>query len=48
MIYTNYQQMERYLGVSDALDTAIRYLKTADLSQLQFGRNDVDLSLIHI
>ena len=48
MIYTNYQQMERYLGVSDALDTAIRYLKTADLSQLQFGRNDVDGDNVYI
>lgn len=42
MIYTNLAQLERYLGISDALDTAIRYLKTADLTQLTMGRNEVD------
>lgn len=42
MIYTNLAQMERYLGISDALDTAIRYLKTADLTKLAMGRNEVD------
>lgn len=42
MIYTNLEQMERYLGISDALDTAIRYLKSADLTTLVKGRNEVD------
>ena len=42
MIYTNLEQMERYLGISDALDTALRYLKQADLTTLVKGRNEVD------
>lgn len=41
MIYTNLNQLERYLGISETLDTAIRYLKNADLSQLHSGRNEV-------
>lgn len=48
MIYTNYEHLERYLGISPALDTAIRYLKTADLSQLAFGRNNVDGEEVYI
>ena len=42
MIYTNLEQLERYLGISEALDTAIRYLKKADLTTLVKGRNEVD------
>lgn len=42
MIYTNRKEMERYLGLSAPLDTAIRYLKEADLSKLAKGRNEVD------
>ena len=42
MIYTNLAQMERYLGISEALDTAIQYLKQADLTTLVKGRNEVD------
>lgn len=42
MIYTNLEQMERYLGLSAPLDTAIHYLKEADLSKLVKGRNEVD------
>lgn len=42
MIYTNMARLERYLGVSDGLDTAIRYLKSADLTALVKGRNEVD------
>ena len=34
--------MERYLGMSDTLDTAIRYLVSADLTKLAMGRNEVD------
>ena len=32
----------RYLGISETLDTAIRYLVSTDLTQLHMGRNDVD------
>ena len=42
MIYTNLEQLERSLGISEALDTAIRYLKKADLTTLVKGRNEVD------
>lgn len=42
MIYTKRKFIERYLGQSDALDTAIRYLLSADLTQLHKGRNEVD------
>lgn len=42
MIYTKIKNIERYLGQSEALDTAIRYLLTADLRSLVKGRNEVD------
>ena len=42
MIYTKRKNLDRYLGQCDALDTAIRYLQTADLTQLHKGRNEVD------
>lgn len=42
MIYTKREMLHRYLGQSPALDTAIRYLQTADLRQLQKGRNEID------
>lgn len=48
MIYTNLEQMERYLGLSASLDTAIRYLKEADLSKLVKGRNEVDGETVFI
>ena len=35
-------ELERYLGLCPALDTAIRYLARADLSGLAPGRNEVD------
>lgn len=41
MIYTNLNQLERYLGISESLDTAIRYLKNANLEELHKGRNEV-------
>ena len=41
MIYTSLDRLERYLGVCASLDTAIRYLKEQDLSQLHKGRNEV-------
>ena len=34
MIYTKIKNIERYLGQSSSLDTAIRYLLSADLSKL--------------
>ena len=42
MIYTKRKNLERYLGLSDSLDTAIRYLLSADLRQLTKGRNEID------
>lgn len=42
MIYTKRKNLHRYLGHSDALDTAIRYLQTADLRTLVKGRNEID------
>lgn len=42
MIYTKIKNIERYLGQSASLDTAIRYLLSADLRTLVKGRNEVD------
>lgn len=42
MIYTTKDQMSRYRGICPALDTAIDFMLSADLSQLQPGRNEVD------
>ena len=42
MIYTSYERLQRYEGISPALDTALRYLSTADLNRLVPGRNEVD------
>ncbi|MBR3972434.1 MAG: YhcH/YjgK/YiaL family protein [Oscillospiraceae bacterium] len=42
MIYTKRKNLERYLGLSESLDTAIRHLMSADLTQLAKGRNEVD------
>ena len=42
MIYTKRSHLHRYLGMSPAMDTAIRYLQTADLSALTKGRNEID------
>ena len=48
MIYTKRKYLHRYLGLSANLDTAIRYLQTADLSQLQKGRNEIDGSQVFV
>ena len=42
MIYTTKENLYRYLGISRTLDTAIRYLLSADLAKLVKGRNEVD------
>ena len=42
MIYTKLNQMNRYKGILNSLDTAIDYLMSTDLSNLVMGRNDVD------
>ena len=42
MIYTKLKNIERYLGLSESLDTAIRYLLTADLTKLTKGRNEIN------
>lgn len=48
MIYGKRSQLERYLGLCPALDTAIRYLAQADLSGLAPGRNEVDGDNVYI
>lgn len=42
MIYTKRKNLERYLGLSESLDTAIRHVLSADLTQLTKGRNEID------
>ena len=42
MIYAKRKDIGRYLGMSESLDTAIRYLQSADLTQLTKGRNEID------
>ena len=42
MIYTKLKNIERYMGQSESLDTAIRYLLSADLTKLVKGRNPID------
>jgi len=42
MIYTKRKNLERYLGQSKSLDTAIRYLLSADMRELTKGRNEID------
>ena len=42
MIYAKRKNIGRYLGISDSLDTVIRHLQSADLSQLHKGRNEID------
>ena len=42
MIYTKRKNLHRYLGISQAMDTAIRHVLSADLTQLTKGRNEID------
>lgn len=42
MIYTKRKNLHRYLGLSEAMDTAIRYLQSTDLRCLTKGRNEID------
>ena len=42
MIYTKRNNLHRYLGISEAMDTAIQFLQTADLRTLVKGRNEID------
>ena len=42
MIYTKRKNLDRYLGISSEMDTAIRYLQSADLRALVKGRNEID------
>ena len=42
MIYTKKENLNRYLGLSTEMDTAIRYLQSADLRSLVKGRNEID------
>ena len=42
MIYTKRKNLHRYFGISEAMDTAIRHIQSADLTQLVKGRNEVD------
>ena len=42
MIYIKKENLHRCLGLSPEMDTAIRYLQTADLRTLAKGRNEID------
>ena len=42
MIYTKKKNLERYLGLSESMDTVIRYILTADLTKLHKGRNEIE------
>ena len=42
MIYTNLNNLERYLGMRKHLDTAIHYIKEHSLNDLKKGCNEVD------
>ena len=42
LIYAKRKDLNRYLGISSSLDSAIRFLQSADLSRLQMGRNEID------
>lgn len=48
MIYIKRDQLNRYKGISKAMDTAIDYLAEKDLSELTMGRNDVDGDQVYI
>lgn len=48
MIYIKREQLNRYKGISKALDTAIDYLAEKDLNELNMGRNDVDGDQVYI
>lgn len=42
MIYTDMNNLVHYRGITPHLDTAIDFLKSHTLTELQAGRNDVD------
>lgn len=48
MIYTKRKNLDRYLGMSSSLDTALRYLQKTDLTQLHKGRNEIDGELAFV
>lgn len=48
MIYTKRKYLERYLGHSTSLDTAIRHLLDTDLSTLHMGRNLIDADQVFV
>lgn len=48
MIYTDFANVKRYLGMSETLDTAIHYLLDHSLAELSMGRNDVDGDAVYI
>ncbi len=42
MLFDTMSNLPRYLGLSANLDTAIRWLSTADLNALPLGRTEID------
>jgi len=48
MIYTKKKNLHRYLGLSAEMDTAIRFLQSADLRSLAMGRNEIDGSRVFV
>ena len=48
MIFCKIKNLDRYLGLSENLDTAIRYLLENDLNGLAMGRNEIDGDAVFI
>lgn len=48
MIYTDFCNLSQYVGISENLDTALRFLQKCDLKTLVHGRNDVDGEKVYI
>ena len=48
MIWTSLLKLDTYKGISVNLDNAIDYIKSANLSSLSIGRNNVDNDAIFI
>lgn len=48
MIFCKHKDLDRYLGLSHNLDTAIRFLLEKDLQTLQMGKNAIDGDSVYI
>ena len=48
MIFCKQKDLNRYLGLSHHLDTAIRFLSEADLQTLAMGKNVIDGEAVYV